>query len=362
MTTDARQLNGTADAPLRVELPCAWKANQVRDERDWVWSIADAHVQEIDAALRFSKAQGLSEQDVTRASFPLDGFAAELRRLMHELEFGRGFALMRGFPVDRYDYADLRRIYWGIGTHIGRAESQNISGQLMQEITDLGFDYTKSEHRGSMTSAQLRPHCDITDVVGLLCLRKARTGGASTIRSAMTIYNEILDQHPEYLPALHRGFHFELDGKGPTGRPDEVTHRIPVFSWHQGYLACRFNQKAIEGGAVKAGTPLTPLQRQAIDAVGVLAERDDIKLSMNFEPGDIQWLNNHVILHSRTHYEDHVQPDRRRLLLRLWLNHENARPLDYDFANKALNGPRRGVVARGATYDGAALGGASHGS
>lgn len=348
---DARQLNGTGEAPVRVDLPCAWYASVVRNERDWIWSITDEHVREIDAALQHSKRRGLGEQEVSRETFPLSAFADELARLMHELEFGRGFVLMRGFPVDRYGYEDLRRIYWGIGTHIGPAQSQNIQGQLIQEITDLGFDYSKSEHRGSMTSAELRPHCDITDVVGLLCLRKARTGGASTIRSSMTIYNEIMAAHPEYLPALHRGFHFELDGKGPTGRPDEVTHRIPVYSWHEGYLACRFNQKAIEGGAVKAGTPLTPLQQAAVDAVGDLAERDDIKLSMDFEPGDIQWLNNHVILHSRTHYEDHLEPERRRLLLRLWLNHAGARPLDYDFANKALNGPRRGVLARPATYE-----------
>lgn len=348
---DPRQLNGTAEAPVSVDLPCAWYASAVRDERDWVWPITDTHVREIDAALQHSKRQGLGEQEVSRETFPLEAFADELARLVHELEFGRGFVLMRGFPVDRYTYEDLRRIYWGIGTHIGPAQSQNIQGQLIQEITDLGFDYSKSEHRGSMTSAELRPHCDITDVVGLLCLRKARAGGASTIRSAMTIYNEILATHPEYLPALHRGFHFELDGKGPTGRPDEVTHRIPVYSWHEGYLACRFNQKAIEGGAVKAGTPLTPLQQAAVDAVGTLAERADIKLSMDFEPGDIQWLNNHVILHSRTHFEDYPEPERRRLLLRLWLNHDSARPLDYDFANKALNGPRRGVLTRPATYD-----------
>ncbi|MCB1739387.1 MAG: TauD/TfdA family dioxygenase [Gammaproteobacteria bacterium] len=349
-SADSRRLNGSPEAPVRVNQPCAWYGRDLREDSSWIWPLDDVHRQELDDALRQSKARGLGEQSVRREDFPLPTLSALLQKMLHELEHGRGFVLMRGIPVERYDYADLRRLYWGIGTHIGSAQSQNIKGELIQEITDLGFDYSKSEHRGSMTSAELRPHCDITDLVALLCIRPARSGGASTIRSAMTIYNEILDQHPEYLPALHRGFHFELDGKGPTGAPDEVTHRIPVFSWHQGYLACRFNQKAIEGGAVKADTPLTELEQAAVDCVGRTAVRSDVELSMSFQPGDIQWLNNHVILHSRTAFEDHQDAQRKRLLLRLWLNHPGARPLDYDFANKALNGPRKGVMPRGATY------------
>lgn len=350
MPDDNRRLGGTPENPVRVDHPCAWYASEVRQTTDWIWPIEPEHVAELDAALRRTKEMGIAEQDVTRNDFPIPGFAGELARMVDELEHGRGFVLMRGFPVERYDYADLRRIYWGIGTHIGTAESQNIKGELIQEIRDHGFDYTKSEHRGSMSAAELRPHCDITDIVGLACLRTAKSGGSSTIRSAMTIYNELFDTHPEYLPALHRGFHFELDGKGPTGDPNEVTHRIPIYSWHEGYIACRFNQKAIEAGAVKAGAPLSDVEQAAIDFIGQTAIRDDVELSMTFEPGDIQWLNNSVILHSRTAFDDYEEPEKKRLLLRLWLNHEAARPLDDDFANKALSGPRKGVLKRDATY------------
>ena len=245
MTEDPRQLGGAPDQPVRADLPSAWYGKDLQDQDDWIWRLQPEHIEELDAALRLSKEKGLAEQDVTQGDFPLDGFRDALARMVHELEYGRGFVLMRGFPVERYDYADIRRLYWGIGQHIGTPESQNIKGELIQEIRDYGFDYTKSEHRGSMSAAELRPHCDITDIVALLCLRVSKSGGESFIRSSMTIYNEIFDTHPEYLPALHRGFHFELDGKGPTGDPNEVTHRIPTFSWNEGYLACRFNQKAI---------------------------------------------------------------------------------------------------------------------
>lgn len=342
---------GSAENPQRIDLPCAWYSAELYRDTSWIWPIEARHVDEIDAALRHSKAKGLDEHAATAADFPLPTFSKVLRDLLHELEHGRGIVLMRGFPVERYAYADLRRIYWGIGAHMGRAESQNILGELMQEVTDKGFDYSKPEHRGSMTSAELRPHCDITDVVGLFCLRRAKSGGESKVRSSSAIYNELLAQHPEFLPVLHRGFKYDLDGKGPTGHPKEVTHRIPVFSWHQGQLSCRFNQKAIEDGARKIGEPLTALEQAAVDFVGRTANRPDIELSMDFQPGDIQWLNNYVTLHSRTAFEDYEDPAKRRLLLRLWLNHPGARPLDDAFANKALNGPRRGVKQRAATYD-----------
>ena len=258
---------------------------------------------------------------------------------------------MRGFPVERYNTDELRRLYWGMGAHMGTAESQNIDGELMQDISDRGFDYTKTEHRGSMTAAKLRPHCDITDVVGLLCVRTAKEGGKSTLCSSSTVYNEVFDKHPEYLPVIHSGFRFDLDGKGPTGHPKEVTNPLPIFSWCDGQLSCRYNQKAIEEGAEKIDQPLNDLQQAAVAFIGDTAVRPDIQYEMDFRPGDIQWLNNYVILHSRTVYVDHGAADKKRLLLRLWLNHPNARPLDDDFANKALMGPRKGVKHRAPTYE-----------
>ena len=350
MISDIKSI-GSAENPQRIELPCAWYRNELEADKSWIWPFEKEHIEELDAALRLSKEKGLGIFEVTKGDFPLPGFAKVLDALLDELEHGRGVVLMRGFPVDRYSEDDLRRLYWGMGTHMGGAESQNIDGELMQDISDRGFDYTKTEHRGSMTSAPLRPHCDITDVVGLLCIRTAKEGGVSTLCSSMTVYNEILDKHPEFLPAIHGGFRFDLDGKGPTGHPKEVTNPLPAYSWCEGQLACRFNQKAIEEGGMKIGEPLNELQQAAVSFIGETAIRPDIQYEMDFQPGDIQWLNNYVILHSRTEYVDHEELAKKRLLLRLWLNHAKARPLNDDFANKALMGPRKGVKNRSATYE-----------
>lgn len=350
-TPPAATPTGTAETPHRIALPCAWTAAELEADPSWIWPFQPEHIEELDAALRLSKETGKGIFEATKEDFPLPTFAKVLDDLLHALEHGRGVVLMRGFPVERYDVDDLRRIYWGIGAHMGTAESQNIDGELMQDISDRGFDYTKTEHRGSMTAAKLRPHCDITDVVGLLCVRTAKSGGKSTLCSSSTVYNELFDRHPDYLPVIHEGFRFDLDGKGPTGHPREVTNPLPIYSWCAGRLSCRYNQKAIEEGAQKIDAPLTALQQAAVSFIGDTAIRPDIQYEMDFRPGDIQWLNNYVILHSRTAYEDHDDPDRKRLLLRLWLNHPKARPLDDDFANKALMGPRKGVKKRAATYE-----------
>ena len=104
--------------------------------------------------------------------------------------------------------------------------------------------------------------------------------------------------------------------------------------------------KAIEDGAQKAGAPLTRLQQDAVNFVGELALRPDLEHTMDFQIGDIQWLNNYVMLHSREAFTDYDDPAQRRMLLRLWVNHDKVRPLNYDFANKALMGPRKGVKKR----------------
>ena len=136
MTEDPRQLGGAPDQPVRADLPSAWYGKDLQDQDDWIWRLQPEHIEELDAALRLSKEKGLAEQDVTQGDFPLDGFRDALARMVHELEYGRGFVLMRGFPVERYDYTDIRRLYWGIGQHIGTPESQNSKGELIQEIRD----------------------------------------------------------------------------------------------------------------------------------------------------------------------------------------------------------------------------------
>lgn len=329
----------------------AWKAADFKNDNSWLYRLSPTELEEIDAATWSLKSKGLGPLEFTKYDFPLPTLGPKLIDLLDDIEYGRGFVMLRGIDPTRYDLETLKILYWGLGTHLGQIISQNSYGDLLGVVTDMengkfaSGGYYEQNVRGHRTNAHLLPHSDSSDVVGLLCVRPARRGGASLICSSMAIYNEILATHPEFIEPLATGFHFDLIGKG-TKAVEVSNNRIPVYSYFQGLLSCRFNKQQIELGAQKAGVPLTPLQQAAIDYVRELSVREDFLLPMDFQPGDLQLLNNHVTLHSRTGYEDYEEADRKRFLLRLWLNIPNGRPLAPEFADRLNSGGRGGVTKR----------------
>lgn len=329
----------------------AWKAADFFNDDSWIFRLTPVHLAEIGGATRTLKARGIGPLAFTKADFPLPTLGPALADLLHEIEYGRGFVLLRGLNVADYDLDTLKVLYWGLGTHLGQIISQNSQGDLLGVVTDMeGGRYADGGYyeqgvRGHRTNAYLEPHSDSSDVVGLMCVRPAKSGGYSRVCNSLAIYNEILATHPEYIAPLTDGFHFDLIGKGKTAT--EISNaRIPVYSYFEGLLSCRFNKRQIELGAEKSGIPLTTLQQDALDYVRALSVREDFLLHMDFQPGDIQLLNNHTTLHSRTGYEDYAEPDKRRFLLRLWLNIPNGRPLAPAFADRLNSGSRGGVTKR----------------
>jgi len=330
-----------------VQEPSVWYSGELTQDSGWIYHFSDQDIVEFEQGLEALLSRGLKPGSFRREDFPVAALDRIMPDFMRELEFGRGCVLLRGLPVDRYDLEALKMIYWGFGAYVGEVISQNTKGDLLGYVTDLGNDYRQNNVRGHTTSALIRPHTDSCDVVALLCVRSAKTGGESAFCSSMTVYNEILQNHPEYLDPLYRGFYIDLAGKGTTNDPNETTpHRIPVFSYFDGRLSCRFNSKQIKEGAPKAGVELTELELNAVEYVESLAKRDDILYRMDFRPGDIQLLNNHCIMHSRTEYADYPEPERRRLLLRQWWNLPHGRKLAPDFANRLGTGARGGVTVR----------------
>lgn len=326
-----------------LDHPSVWRREDMEGRDDWVRVFTDAELEEIAAALprRFG-APGFGKAD-----FPLPVLGPGLAEMVDELENGRGFVMMRGLDRLGLDPQGLRDVYWGLAQHMGRTISQNSTGALIGEVFDRGFSYDDNNVRGHTTNAEIGPHCDTADVVGLLCVYPAEEGGESLIASSAAIYNEILATRPHLVEALAAGFRIDLAGKGPTGAADEVTRsRIPIFSWYEGRLSCRFNRKQIEDGQRKLGRTLSDDELEAVETVERLALDPRFRLDMDFRPGDIQWLNNHAILHGRAGYRDSTDPERRRLLLRLWINIPNGRPLAPAFADRLNTGPRGGVYAR----------------
>lgn len=321
-----------------------WIGADFEDSEEWIVPLTSAHIAELSDAVAAVKRRGLSVPAFSKEDFALPLLASVLEDARNELENGRGFVLLRGLPVGDYAPDDLHILYWGLGTHLGEVISQNGHGDLIGHVTDLGFDWSQPNVRGYTTSAGLRPHNDSADLVGLLCVHPARQGGESIIASATAIFNSILRDAPECLDALYDGFHYDVRGEGVTGKLSEVTrNRVPVYSYHKGRMSCRYNAKAIETAADKMGEPLSPLQRRALRLIEDRANDPAYHLKMTFQPGDLQILNNFVVLHSRTPYRDAEPPADKRLLLRLWINLWEGRELAPRFADRYNAGARRGV-------------------
>ncbi len=337
------------DAAVAVPVagPSAWQGRDLAGRTDWLRGFTPSEIAELDAALRATAARALPLLAIARADFPLPALGPRLAGIRAELEEGRGFVLLRGLPVERYALDELRVIFWGIGTHLGTALSQSKEGELLGEVKDVGVRLGEPTSRGYRSREHLRFHTDRCDVVALLAARKAKAGGLSRIASSVAIRNEILRRRPDLLEVLSSDFHHSRQGEEDPG---ELPYYVnPVFGARAGRFTSQYSRSYIESAQRFPEVPrLSAAQSEALDLLAALA--DELALDMAFEPGDIQLLNNHVIYHSRTAYEDHAEPERRRLLLRLWLAVPGSRALPPGY--EALWGateagvPRGGVAAR----------------
>ena len=309
----------------------AWRGDALsRDPSSWIVTLSAAEVSDIDRALLTAKATGRAMLDVEREHFPLTVTRPTLERVGAELYEGRGFVVVRGLPVERWSDDDVGLVFWGLGRYLGAPLYQNPQGDLLGHVYDHGRTYGNIDVRGYETNAYLPYHTDAGDVVGLLCLRRSLSGGLSSIVSSVTVHNEILAQHPEYLGLLYNGFYYirreaALTDRGVSERP------IPIFGQRDGVVSCRLIRNQINAGAVKRGVPLTTLEKEALDFLDEQTRRPDLRLDMDLQRGDIQFINNYTTLHSRTGFVDGPEPHQKRHMLRLWLKFPKPWPLGPEF-------------------------------
>lgn len=308
----------------------AWYGANLAHDPSWIRPFGTAELRELDEALRRVATQGLPLEMIRQEDFPLPGLGPSLAEQLTQIRAGRGFVVLRGLPVERYTDQEIEILYWGLGAHFGIPVKQNTAGDLLGHVRDFGKRWGELGVRGYETNGHLIFHTDFSDIVGLLCLRRARRGGLSRIASAITVHNEIARRHPEYLVPLYRGFRYIKREAVDSATP--VTGYVPVFGVAEGLLSCRIVRERIDSAAKRLGTPLDALETAALDCFAEIAGDPAIHLDMDLQPGDIQFLNNYTILHSRTAYEDWPEPERQRHLLRLWLTmREGRRPLAPEF-------------------------------
>ncbi len=306
--------------------PAAWVGADLAHENCWLHRLSAQQVAEIDAALAEVRRRNLSFPQFSAADFPLPTLQVELARQAEELEHGRGFVVLRGLPVERYSRDEINTIYYGLGLHLGQPVCQNPRGDLLGEVMNVG-DLKDKNTRVYQTNLYLPYHSDPSDVVGLLCVRKAPVGGVSSLISVATVYNRILRDHPEYLGLLYRPMYF-------AHLCEDQPSMSPIFSYHQDKLSCRYLRQYLELGHEIRGLPLSRVEVEALDLFDSLIHDPELRLDMLMEPGDMQFANNYAVLHSRTEFQDHEDPAQRRLMLRLWLKMPNARQLAPEFPGR----------------------------
>lgn len=327
--------------------PAAWMGKDLADPAIWTYTLSDAELAELDAALAAVRARGLGIADIQRADFPLTNLGDTLDELRAEVLRGRGFVLVRGLPMDRLSLEDAATLYWGVGSYFGHTVPQNGKGHLLGHVIDLGRDPYDTSARIYQTTARQTYHVDSCDIVSLLCVQKAKSGGLSSLVSGVTIYNEMMKRRPDLAPVLFRSFETDRRGEIPPGR--KPYYSAPIFNWHDGLLTVQFVRRYIESARrFPELKPLTDIQTEALDLFEELAE--ECCLQMAFEPGDMQFVHNHNMLHDRTDFED--WPDRKRHLLRLWLCPPDGRPLPPGYEDKYNGrlaiGDRGGMFIEGA--------------
>ncbi len=333
--------------PPEIQGPSAWYGPGLLGQADWIYHLSETEIIEIEAAVNGLTSASKNLGDISRDDFPLPTFGPRLHSLLGEVLDGRGFVLLRRLPVERWSNLQTAIAFLGIGSHLGSLRSQNADGHLLGHVKDLGRSSSDPNVRIYQTRERQSFHTDSCDVVGLLCLSTAKSGGLSSLVSSTTIFNEMRRRRPDLAQVLFEPI--ETDRRGEVAEGEKPYFSIPVFNWHAELLSAIYQRQYIESARRFPNVPpFTPAQIEALDLLDELANDPELNLMMELQRGDMQFVHNHTVLHDRTAYEDWPEPDRKRHLLRLWLAPPSARPLPEVFAERfgsVVPGDRGGVIA-----------------
>jgi Taurine catabolism dioxygenase TauD, TfdA family len=314
--------------------PSAWTGAEVAVRDDWIVRLGPAQNRELRDALAVATSRGADIPSLAAADFPLPTLAPQLRDLARGVVDGRGFVLIRGLQIDDLPIRDAARIYWGIGSHMGHGRAQNAQGDMLGHVTDLGLDFrTDPNARGYQTRLRLPFHNDAMDIVGLLCWMPAKSGGLSRIVSSTAIYNTIAERRPDLMDVVTAPMCIDRRGETPAGKTP--WYEGALFERVGERLFCRYNRTYIESAQRFAEVPrLSARQVEAMDLIDALCDDPALYLDMALQRGDMQFISNYTVLHSRTDFEDWPERERRRYLLRLWLDTGRVAELPASFADR----------------------------
>ena len=292
----------------------AWTAETIDAPSDWYYPLSESYLSALDSGVR-KHTGAISDLRVPDTI----GYAPCLQPVLDALHTGRGFAIIEHLPVEHYTLDEARAAYWMVGQCLGIPFKQNIEGTLLYDVQDTGRD-VKSGARFSVTNAESSFHTDgafgtqVPEIVGLLCIKTAQSGGRSQLISACAVHNILHQQAPDVLNALYSSFYFDRRGQYLPG--EAPIKKTPIFSWDKQTLMMRYLHYYIQEGHREAGVPLTSEQKRALQAIEDILKHPEMRVEFDLAPGQMLFTNNNWILHNRTAFEDDEQ---KRHYVRLWL-------------------------------------------
>ena len=329
----------------------AWYGPDLKSRTDWIVNLSEAEIVEIENAVNGLNGSSVDLTAMREEDFPLPTLEPRLHHILDEVLNGPGFVLIRSLPVMGWTRQQAAIAFLGIGVHLGNLRMQNAAGHLLGHVRDLGRSSQDPNTRIYQTHERQTFHTDSCDVVGLLCLQTARSGGLSSLVSSTTIFNEMRRRRPDLLAALLEPIETDRRGEVPPGGKPYFS--IPVFNPHDGLISAIYQRQYIESARrFEEVAPLTAIQIEALDLLDEFANDADLNLMMALEPGDMQLVHNHTLFHDRTAFEDFPDSERKRHLLRLWVAPIDARPLPDVFAERfgsVTPGDRGGVSIEGSS-------------
>ncbi len=302
-----------------LDHPAAWSADDIEGTNAWHYQLSSEEVHELTAALQFAKTVSKPLFEFTKEDFPLENLSGAIQRWRNAVQFGMGVQVVRGLPVHEWQTTDAEIVFWCLGLHMGRPGGQNVKQDLLGHVTDTGSAVNDSSVRLYETASNIAYHCDAADVVGLLCLKSAKSGGKSRIVSSVRVFNQLVAQSPDLAARLFDPVRLDIRSEGNASGtkfisviPCRFDGSILRTFYHADYF--RSVVRHAEIGR------LSEVEMALYDEYEAIAADPRYYVEMDLQPGDIQFLSNHTMLHARTQYEDHKDPEQKRHLLRLWLS------------------------------------------
>ena len=319
--------------------PMAWRGGDFTVD-DIAFDLTPRHV----AALKdlLNRLATISLYDIRRQDCGHPALDADLANIFRKIQYGRGIVLVRGFPVAGHSLEELEKMNWALNTHLGTMVSQNCLGHRITRVQEERLGDGKQAARGHKSSADLAMHTDYADILTLLCVRTAKSGGQSQFTSALAVHNDILERHPEVLPILYRGFPHHRRNDQPESQPAVSPYDVPIFSNVDGQISFCLIMGSILAGLHEQGRGFTPEEQAALDVLKESMAR--LQFELTYEEGDLMIANNLTMVHSRSEYRDWDEPEKRRMLLRLWLEPElDRRPVVKEIYPYENAGGRNGI-------------------